>query len=100
MLLALINVVLVLASRGRLEPISINKVEPEKTIVLLSQVYIAVGAHLLEMGEAEDGVVDLDRFARDDVGHVYLDMWGTKAKGKRNQIGKDEMSHSRVSDLI
>jgi hypothetical protein len=27
--------------------------------------------HLLEMGEAEDRVVDLDRFAREDVGHGW-----------------------------
>jgi hypothetical protein len=41
--------------------------------------------HLLEMGEAEDSVVDLDRFARDDVGHGYLDV-GKRTKAKVNEI--------------
>jgi hypothetical protein len=63
------------------------KIKDRKVKVKVKSAYL-----LLEMSETE-GVVD--------VGHVYLDV-GNKAaaKGKRNQIGKDEMSHRRVSDLI
>jgi len=66
-LLALIHVVLVLARRWRFDAFPIDKVKPEKAIIFLPQVDVAVGAHLLEMLEAEDRVVDLGRLG--GVGH-------------------------------
>jgi len=63
MLLALMYVVLVLARRRRFEALTIHKIEPEESVVLLPQVNVAVGADLFEMRKAEDRVVDFDRLA-------------------------------------
>jgi len=68
MFLALIHVVLVLARPGRIDAFPIDKVEPEKAIIFLPQVDVALCAHLLEMLEAEDCVVDFGSVGG-DVGH-------------------------------
>jgi len=78
-LLALIDVILVLARQRRFEALAIDEVKPEESVVLLPQVNVAIGAHLFEVF-TEDRIVDLDRFI-DYVGHGYCGGWGRRRDG-------------------
>jgi len=96
MLLALIDVILVLASRQRFEALAINiGVKPEESVVLLPQINIAIGAHLFEMCKTEDRIVDLGRVFG-YVGHGFCSCWdgretGTGTGSVKTRDGKSDL---------